>query len=302
MNSHTDSQCKNHNYTHPLDYSDSTSPLEQPEQNCFRFLLIMEGSGTLYMNSSSISVSPHNLLCLNEMELPKFNKSSSLKVKDIYFHPKLINHNFNYNNIRDSIYSFSSVEQQDCYLLQPFIQRDKNYVGHFSLEEGLFIKVSKLFDFVIRELQLKRDIYWPCRSRSFMLELLILTTKLFESRQNLLLEDPLYFTENTKNILAYLHNNYMDKITLDQLASIFATNRTTLNNEFLKATKVSIIDYLITLRINLAAAMLRDTLLPISEIMERVGFHDSSHFWRTFKKHTSLSPKEYREKYCWVED
>jgi AraC family L-rhamnose operon regulatory protein RhaS len=135
-----------------------------------------------------------------------------------------------------------------------------------------------------------------------MLELLILTTKLFESRQNLLLEDPPYITENTKNILAYLHNNYMDKITLDQLASIFTTNRTTLNNEFLKATKVSIIDYLITLRINLAAAMLRDTLLPISEIMERVGFHDSSHFWRTFKKHTSLSPKEYREKYCWVED
>ncbi|HEX3078697.1 MAG TPA: hypothetical protein VHQ24_17705, partial [Lachnospiraceae bacterium] len=182
MNTHTDSQCKNHNYTHPLNYSDSTSPLEQ---NCFRFLLIEQGSGTICLNARSISFNSRSLFCLNEMELPILNKCSSLKVKDVYFHPKLINHNFNYTNIRDSVYTFSSVEQQDCYLLQPFIQRDNNYVGHFSLEEGIFLKVSKLFDFVIRELQLKRDIYWPCRSRSFMLELLILTTKLFESRQNL---------------------------------------------------------------------------------------------------------------------
>ncbi len=58
--------------------------------------------------------------------------------------------------------------------------------------------------------------------------------------------------------------------------------------------------YLTQLRIRLAALMLRDTKLPISEVMWRVGFRDGTHFGRTFRKHTAQSPSEYREQYCWM--
>lgn len=108
--------------------------------------------------------------------------------------------------------------------------------------------------------------------------------------------------ESVAAIVTYLNNNYKEKITLEHLATMFTTNRTCLNDQFYKVTNLSIIDYLIKLRVNLAATMLRDTLIPISEIMSRVGFNDRSHFWRTFKKYTSLSPKEYRKKYCWIKD
>lgn len=43
--------------------------------------------------------------------------------------------------------------------------------------------------------------------------------------------------------------------------------------------------------------MLRDTLLPISEIMYRVGFNEANHFSRIFKKHMNVSPSDYRKKY-----
>jgi len=45
----------------------------------------------------------------------------------------------------------------------------------------------------------------------------------------------------------------------------------------------------------MASVMLKDTLLPVSEVMERVGFNDSTHFSRTFKKYMGLSPSEFRD-------
>lgn len=50
----------------------------------------------------------------------------------------------------------------------------------------------------------------------------------------------------------------------------------------------------------MASTMLRDTMLPINEIMTRVGFCDTVHFLRTFKKYTGDSPSEYRKKYNWM--
>jgi len=62
-------------------------------------------------------------------------------------------------------------------------------------------------------------------------------------------------------------------------------------------TGMTIVAYLIQLRIKLAATMLRDTGLPVTEIHQRVGFNDDSHFRRTFRKYTGASPSEYRQRY-----
>ena len=76
--------------------------------------------------------------------------------------------------------------------------------------------------------------------------------------------------------------------------SVFCLNE----NEFIKATGMPVIAYLISLRLKMAATFLRETLLPVSEIIGRSGFKDRSHFVRIFKKYLGLTPYEYRKKYC----
>jgi len=289
-------------YKLPLYYSPDTCLNEEPEDECFRFLLIEHGSGSICFEDRSINFIAPTILCLNEKDFPLIKNCPDAKIQTIYFYPNLINSLFNYKNIRDSENNFSNAELQDQYLLSPFIFRNNYYQGQFSLEANILSKVSKLFAFIGRELQQQKDFFWPCRSRSYMLELLILITKLFDSNQDSLENNTTNIPENVANLITYLHNNYQEKITLDQLSTMFTTNRTSINDQFYKVTNLSIIDYLIKLRVNLAAAMLRDTMLPISEIIIRVGFNDNSNFWRTFKKHTALSPKEYRDQYCWIKD
>jgi transcriptional regulator GlxA family with amidase domain len=61
---------------------------------------------------------------------------------------------------------------------------------------------------------------------------------------------------------------------------------------------MTIVNYLIDLRLKMAASMLHISTLNVNEIISKVGFNDSKHFRRLFKKTYCLTPKAYREKFC----
>jgi len=47
----------------------------------------------------------------------------------------------------------------------------------------------------------------------------------------------------------------------------------------------------------MASRLLRETSLPASDILYRVGFNDPAHFARTFGKITGLTPSAYRDSF-----
>lgn len=262
-------------------------------------IYIENGSGIVTFNEYEVKFTAPTILCMNETEFPKLKECSNISAKSINFHPSTINSKFNFNNIRIMENSFSSyIDFQDRYLLFLYVQRDYKCNGIINIDCKMTQQLAKLFQNLNRELVSQKDEFWPCRSRSLLLELLVLITKSFEEKNDSCVDE---VSKVVDDIITYLHTNYKNKITLDSLASKFNSNRTTLNEIFYKATNLSIINYLINYRINLAATFLRDTLIPISEIMVRVGFNDTAHFWRTFKKHTGLSPSQYRNKYCCID-
>ena len=53
--------------------------------------------------------------------------------------------------------------------------------------------------------------------------------------------------------------------------------------------------YLDTLRMENAKKLLRETELPINDIVLQSGYVDKSNFFRKFKKLNNLTPVQYRE-------
>ncbi|MEG0379337.1 MAG: helix-turn-helix transcriptional regulator, partial [Eubacterium sp.] len=53
--------------------------------------------------------------------------------------------------------------------------------------------------------------------------------------------------------------------------------------------------YCMNLRMKESCYLLKTTELSIAEISEKTGFEDANYFSRQFKKHTGLTPKEYRK-------
>ena len=65
--------------------------------------------------------------------------------------------------------------------------------------------------------------------------------------------------------------------------------------KFKEKTGYTPIKYLAIRKIDEAKRLLETTDLPISEVMERVGYEDASYFSKLFKKLVGYSPKSFRE-------
>lgn len=53
-------------------------------------------------------------------------------------------------------------------------------------------------------------------------------------------------------------------------------------------------EYVAKCRIQKAKQLLVNTNIPISEIGEKVGYHDKSYFGYVFRQHENMSPSEFR--------
>ncbi|MBB6671332.1 response regulator transcription factor [Cohnella nanjingensis] len=95
--------------------------------------------------------------------------------------------------------------------------------------------------------------------------------------------------------LAYIRANYLDAMTLQQVADAVHVSKNYFSILFKKTTGQNFIDYVIDLRINQAKALLTHTDLRVYEVAERSGFNDVKYFSKLFKKIAGCAPVDYRE-------
>lgn len=99
-----------------------------------------------------------------------------------------------------------------------------------------------------------------------------------------------------ENIKSYILSNIEFDINISYIAKIFHYNEMYLGRLFKKETGMSINDYITSRRIDLSKKLLVTTDEKIINISSSVGFNNVTYFNRLFKKHTSLTPLQYRNR------
>lgn len=99
-----------------------------------------------------------------------------------------------------------------------------------------------------------------------------------------------------KNALAYIEENYTQKLTLSEVAEKNYVSQWHLSKLLNRHTGQSFSDILNHVRIEHAKELLKDPSLRIGDISEQVGFLDMAHFSRVFKKQEGVSANEYRNR------
>lgn len=101
----------------------------------------------------------------------------------------------------------------------------------------------------------------------------------------------------TKKITTYISLNFKENITLDLLAKEFCVSKFYISHTFSEKLKVSLSEYVSSIRAKYAAEQLLSTDDSITNIALNSGFSSQSTFNRTFLKIYGMSPREYRNNF-----
>lgn len=95
----------------------------------------------------------------------------------------------------------------------------------------------------------------------------------------------------------YIYNHLHEMIKVSTLAKLVSLNEKYLSTLFKKEIGTTITEYIVTKRMEAASNMLKFSDYSYSEISSVLAFSSQSYFTCVFKKHTGLTPKQYRQKY-----
>ena len=99
-----------------------------------------------------------------------------------------------------------------------------------------------------------------------------------------------------RRCIEYLHQNYDRMIQIKEIAAHVSLHPAYLQRIFKARTGVPIMEYLTSFRMEKAMMLLRQTDIPVLEIADYVGVGSRQYLHALFKKHTGLTPSEYRRR------
>lgn len=102
-------------------------------------------------------------------------------------------------------------------------------------------------------------------------------------------------TAQVGEIIKYVEDNFLEKISIDELAFLFGTNRSSLCKIFKENTGKTIGDFISYKKTEFAKKEITETDKTFTEIAEEMNFDTIHYFSNFFKKQVGCYPKEYRK-------
>lgn len=98
-----------------------------------------------------------------------------------------------------------------------------------------------------------------------------------------------------KKAITYVRQHYQEEVTITGVAEYLKLSEAYFCRLFKKETGYTFGQYLTNYRIHVAAGLLVNFPMKVSEAAEQVGYTDSNYFSILFKKIMEMSPSEYQE-------
>ncbi|MDH6535552.1 AraC-like DNA-binding protein [Parabacteroides sp. PM5-20] len=264
-----------------FDYEHFTYPMHFHSE--FEIIYVKEGSGTQYVADSVEKFHPHTLIMTGPDTRHYMDSDPSYKTGNEVLRVKGIIIQFEKNFI--------------SYAIQHY--EDMSHIKKLFEESKQGIKFSLLPDNpIIRQIESLPETTGIARITS-LITLLDLMGK-WEAKRLL---GSLQFSESytaftdyrMKKVISYVSANYKKEISLEEIASLIAMNKSAFCRYFKEKTGNTFMDYLLNLRIGNARQLLLTGSMDVNQISLECGFNSITHFNRIFKRFTGIEDKKRRK-------
>jgi len=156
--------------------------------------------------------------------------------------------------------------------------------------------VKKLLRYVVKSWNSKSEqtaIEIDCILTSILMSFFVDKVKHVESNSRFVTTED--YNQITRDIILYIEQHYPEPFSADHMALSLNYNKNYLSSMFKKNTGYTIVDYLNMIRIRNAVIIFAYYEQDVSSTCECVGFRDISHFSRTFKAFTGVSPRSLKK-------
>lgn len=252
--------------------------------NSVEILKIVKGTFKAELNLDEYILEPGDICMISSGELHQLTGCIRDSVHDVFiFDPRLL--------------SFTYKDQVEEELLEPWSAQKlcfPHIIRPKDPEYGIFdCYISRLI-----RLGLSQEGHWYFQCKILLLEFLYqVWSKGLMKDQTVtgLSAGELEQIDRYKRIISYIEENYMKKITLDDLADVAGCSSQYICRFFKKLSGDTPIQYLITFRVHKAAVMLTETTKTVLEVCLDCGFENISYFIRTFSRIMGMTPGQYRK-------
>ncbi|WP_019912244.1 helix-turn-helix transcriptional regulator [Paenibacillus sp. HW567] len=145
---------------------------------------------------------------------------------------------------------------------------------------------------MLEECRLQRP-YYETAIVTLFTELMLLLQRSENTSQTGETKHPLHHL--VTDVATFIRDHYRETLTLEKTAGHFFISPSYLSRVFHRLTGFHFREYIVHVRVREAERLLAGTSVKIQEIASLVGFEHLSHFNKTFKKSTGLTPLQYRK-------
>jgi AraC-like DNA-binding protein/mannose-6-phosphate isomerase-like protein (cupin superfamily) len=246
----------------------------------FEFIVVIEGAITYTVEDTDYILRPLEGLFIpsNKLHAAKSYNKMPLEAIVVLFHPNI------FGNPQTPTYSK---------FVQPLITGETQVNYKIAGEEPWKMSIIDLLKSMEQfrayhlgdyELLIKSKIYeiW---------HLFLHNAKIITNKEN----DTNYKSDRLHPVLEYIHRNYKEEITLENLAKLLPMSEGQFCHTFKEIMGIPPIAYVVRHRILQSCVLLTEGSYKISEIAKSTGFNTISYFNREFKKAIGCSPGQYRK-------
>ncbi len=244
-------------------------------------VVVLKGSGVQRIETSEYPVSPGDVFLLQGHQRHAFAKRESLVLCNVMYDARRL------SLPEDELRRLPGYNA--LFVLEPSNRRRHNFTSRLHLERASLAHAESLLQSMVQECK-ERSVGYEASLFAYLLGLMI-----FLSREYSKIRTP-----NGRALLrlgrliGLMERHYAQRWRLGDLAVAARMSESSLLLSFKEATGQTPIDYLIRLRIQRAAELLRHGSASITEVAYSVGFEDSNYFSRQFRKTMGRSPRDYR--------